>query len=569
MEVNMLPYRLRLIFSAAAVLLSACGGSSTDTQPEVAAAPQRIRLASTVITGTAAGTGLTAAQASRFLAQATFGPTPQEISDLTGGTPEAWITNQFAVPQQLHRGYIDAAGTNVDIEKFYESFWGQAVTGKDQLRQRVAFALSEIYVISNQEGGVAAYPRGVASYYDMLGRNAFGNFRQLLQDVALHPMMGIYLSHLHNRKERGNTVPDQNFAREVMQLFSIGLYQLNADGTVKTSNGKPLETYSRADVEALSRVFTGWSWAGPDKAKERFYGAVADANRDWQPMQQYADFHSDTAKNFLGASTNGSGEADLKVALDTLFNHPNVGPFIGRQLIQRLVTSNPSPAYVSRVAAAFANNGSGVRGDMQAVLRAILLDTEARQLSSGTAAAQKVREPALRLGNWMRAFSVHSASGKFRMYTLDGSVGVTPLWSPTVFNFYRPGYTPPNTAIASAGMVAPEMQITDEATVANYLNSMQSIIAYGVGYDRDVFSDYLPEVALAATPDALVERINLLLLNGAMSTVLRSQIVAAVTSVPQVAPNASNYLSVVTAQKYRVYLAIYLAMVSPEYLVQK
>ena len=263
-------------------------------------------------------------------------------------------------------------------------------------------------------------------------------------------------------------------------------------------------------------------------------------------------------------------EGDLKIALDTLFNHPNVGPFIGRQLIQRLVTSNPSPQYVARVAAAFANNGSGVRGDMKAVIKAILLDPEARaDVDPATPNAGKLREPVVRLANWMRAFHATSASGRFLLGSLDDpltQLGQTPMRSPSVFNFYRPGYVPPNTSIAAAGLVSPEMQITAETSVVGYLNFMRDVIPNGTGSSRDVKPDYTNELALADTPDKLVDRVNLLLMGNQMSAALRSQIIAAVSSV---AISATNATSATAARKNRVSLAIFLAMASPEYIVQK
>lgn len=520
-------------------------------------------------------------QASRFLARATFGPNMAAIDALAASDSDAWFTAQFSKPQTLHRKYIDgmlaaqaAGGQRVGFTGVYETFWQQGIRGDDQLRQRMAFALSEIFVISMQNDAVQPQVRGVASYYDMLGQRAFGNFRDLLEGVALHPMMGLYLSHLRNQKESATRTPDENFAREVMQLFSIGLYQLNADGSLKLSGGKPIETYTHDDVAGLARVFTGWSWAGPDQSSTRFYGGTPDPDRDWQPMQNYAAFHSSGEKRFLGKSISGatSGQADLKVALDTLFNHPNAGPFFGRQLIQRLVSSNPSPAYIGRVAAAFANNGSGVRGDMQAVIRAVLLDPEALAPAGTTLRTGKLREPLLRLANWMRAFDVKPASGPYSIYYLDdplSGLGQSPLNPSSVFSFFRPSYVPPNSALASAGLVAPELQITAEPSVTGYLNFMQEAVNNGVGEARVVKPDYTRELALAANPGALLDRIDLLLTHGSMPTRLRGQITTAVNGIAIPAATASNATQVATAQANRVKLAIFLTMASPAYLVQK
>jgi uncharacterized protein (DUF1800 family) len=521
------------------------------------------------------------AQASRFLSQASFGARKADITQLTNSGLSNWLNQQFSLPQKLHRNYMDSTATTLakglaDLNQnhFFESFWQQAVNGEDQLRQRMTFALSQIFVVSFQDSTVANYPRGVASYYDTLGTHAFGNFRQLLEAVSLHPMMGLYLTSLRNQKESGTQVPDENYAREVMQLLTIGLYKLNPDGTYVVNNGKPVETYSNTDITGLAKVFTGWSWAGPDKSNTRFFGGNADANRDWLPMQSYPNYHSTSEKNFLGSTiatqSPANPELSLKMALDTLFNHPNVGPFFCKQLIQRLVSSNPSPQYVARVAAAFANNGQGVRGDMRAVIKAIYIDVEARNDPAlSNAGLGKLREPVLRLAQWMRTFNAKSTSGFFRMSSLDdplSSLGQTPMRSPSVFNFYRPGYVPPNSTIATAGLVAPELQITGETSVVGYLNFMRDVIPNGTGSSRDIKADYSSLIGLANTPDLLLNEIDLLLMSGQMSGSLRNQILSAINSVtiPSSPANSAD-----TARLNRVYLSIFLAMASSEYLVQK
>ncbi|MFZ2161268.1 MAG: DUF1800 domain-containing protein [Sideroxyarcus sp.] len=526
-------------------LLTACGGGDTTSTSSDIAHP-------------------TLAEASRLLTQATFGPTLAEINRLSDMGTSAWFNEQFAKPQTLHLVYMNAAtplvGEDLSEDQFFESFWQQAVKGDDQLRQRVAFALSQIFVVSFQNSTLAYNPRGVASYYDLLGIYAFRNFRDLLQAVTLHPMMGNYLNALGNEKTDGAQVPNENYAREIMQLFTIGLRQLNADGTDTTTPAT--ETYTSADIKGLAKVFTGWSWAGPDKSSNRFYGwQLRDPNRDWLPMQNYPNFHETLPKSFLGVTipANTSGEASLKIALDTLFNHPNVGPFIGRELIQRLVTSNPSPAYVGRVAAAFANNGQGVRGDMKAVIIAVLLDSEARTVPTGNTAG-KIREPVIRLSNWMRAFHATSSSGRFQMGTHDDplwGLAQTPMRSPSVFNFFRPEYVPPNSNISAANRFSPEMQITEEMSVTGYLNFMRDAIQNGTGMSNDIRADYTAELALVGTPEILVDRVNLLLMQNQMSATLRSQILTAINSNPS--NSAIN----------KVYLAIFLTMASPEYIVQK
>jgi uncharacterized protein (DUF1800 family) len=344
-----------------------------------------------------------------------------------------------------------------------------------------------------------------------------------------------------------------------MQLFTIGLRQLNQDGTDTTVPATA--TYNSDDIRGLAQVFTGWSWAGPDRSWTRFFGGISDENRDWLPMQNYSAFNETLPKTFLGITipANTSGEASLKIALDTLFNHPNVGPFIGRELIQRLVTSNPSPAYVGRVAAAFANNGQGVRGDMKAVIVAVLLDPEARAIPTSNTAG-KLREPVIRLANWMRAFHAYSSSGRFQMGSTDDplwGLAQTPMRAPSVFNFFRPEYVPPNTSIALANKLSPEMQITEEMSVTGYLNFMHYAIPNGTGISNDIKADYTAVLAQAATPDKLVDYINLLLMQNQMSATLRNQILTAINSNPDNTP------------LNRVYIAIFLTMASPEYIVQK
>lgn len=551
------------------LLLCACGGGKGGSSaPEVSVAGEKVN----------------EQEASRFLAQASFGANEKSINDVVSTNVETWIERQFNKPQTLHLSYVDALKAESATEnerQFFESFWGQAIAGDDQLRQRVAFALSQIYVVSFN-GTLASKSRTIASYYDMLGRNAFGNARTLLEDVSLHPAMGRYLSHLKNQKEDTSKgrMPDENYARELMQLFTIGLYELNLDGSVKLgSNNKPIETYSNDDITGLAKVFTGWSYAGADKSNTRFAGGNADPNRDVLPMQSYPQYHSTSAKSFLGvtigAQSSADPEASLKVALDTLFNHPNFPPFLSKQLIQRLVTSNPSPAYVERVATVFKSNSAGVRGDMKSVIRAILLDSEARNASMAqNASFGKVREPILRLAHWARAFAATSPSGRYAINNTDSetsSIGQSPMRSPSVFNYYRPAYVPPNSSVADHNLVAPEMQISNESSVAAYVNTMQSVIPNGLSMTTGITDDRLKAnydnlIALTDNPALLVDKLNLWLMANAMTSATRTQIINAVSAVTISSTNAT---SAANARKNRVYLAILLAMACPEYLVQK
>jgi uncharacterized protein (DUF1800 family) len=573
--------------------LAACGGGdgSSATQSAADAGGNARALSATetaLISPAATPTALVSkAQASRFLTQATFGPSAEQIDRVVALGYAGWLDEQFNTPASLH---VPAVGYFADpispkflgVYPIQSSFWKQAATAPDALRQRVMFALSEIFVISVNDLAVLEYPRGVAAYMDMLAGNAFGNYRQLIEGVALHPMMGIYLSHRGNRKEDPavGRIPDENFAREVMQLFSIGVDELNADGTPKRdSAGRTIDTYGNDDVMGLAKVFTGWSWYATEPTDEYFFAEqpiplffspYSHPERDLRPMRLYPQFHSSSAKRFLGVNipANTDGTTSVRIALDRLAAHPNMCPFIGRQLIQRLITSNPSKAYVARVSDACSNNGSGVRGDLKAMLRAILLDNEARTDSSPnekrSPGTGKLREPILRVTAWMRAFNVQSRSGAWAYYFASdpvNSVGQAPLQSPSVFNFFRPGYVPPRSETGAAGRVAPEMQIVGETTVASWINVAESFTSpFGAGFLFDLVPDYTTEIALAGDPNALVERLNLLLGAGTMSAASKALIREAIVSVPE---NSFNW------RDNRARLAVVMALASPDFIVQK
>ena len=529
----------------------------------------------------------------RLLQQATFGPTAASIDALASTTNAAWIDQQIALPwapsfvpyveskYALGDAYrpVSSIGTSYNRNWPAYRFWATAANATDQLRHRVGFALHEIFVVSLADSGVERHNRAYANYLDQLNKHAFGNFRQLIEEVALSPVMGIYLSHIRNQKEDPVTgrLPDENFARELMQLFTIGLHELNPDGTVKLgSDGKPIETYSNADVMALAKVFTGYSWGLPDNelTAHNFrwgrvdYTTANDRRIDLQRMKNYPGQHSTAEKRLFAGKpwavtipANGTADGDLRIALDTLFNHPNVGPFIGRQLIQRLVTSHPSPAYVGRVAAAFNNNGRGVRGDMAAVVRAILLDPEAR---SAPPAAAKLREPALRVTHWMRAFGATSAT---REYTLNDLEGLSQrVYFPTsVFSYFRPGYVPAGTALATASATAPEFQIVNEGSTAAWVNLARSMAGSGIGWTGsapELVSPMTTPIALVSTGDvnALIEHLNLLLFAGTMSAELKFDILDAVGGVGGSDANSNAY---------RARIALFMALASPEYLVQR
>lgn len=480
----------------------------------------------------------------RFLTQSTFGPTQAEIDAMVasitttyGGDRiaayDAWIDTQLAYDQTKLEDYVRAVnrrdwslrGLDVTAPNsasypanngIRHGWWLNSLKSRDQLRQRFAFATSEIFVVSGMDFIIFLQKYGASNYYDMLGSYATGNFRDLLESVSKHPIMGQYLSSLKNQKAvfdaQGNALvsPDENYAREIMQLFSIGLVQRRMDGAVQVNGtGIPLQTYDNDDIQNLARVFTGWSFGKTIGTPETGYPAVDNTNfflsvnskaqgfysYAWtHPMKNFSAYHDTAQKTVLGTNIAAGldGEADLDAAHDILFNHPSTAPFISRLLIQRFVTSNPSPGYIYRVAKKFENNGSGVRGDMKAVIKAILLDYEARTLSvaSGNTFG-KQKEPMIRFAQAIRSFDGHSQLplGNLSSYgypagQLDNfPAGTThycfndskkelvqsPQLSPSVFNWFLPDYSPSG-PVAEAGLVAPEMQITTETSVIAAIN---------------------------------------------------------------------------------------------------
>jgi uncharacterized protein (DUF1800 family) len=512
---------------------------------------------------------ITAVESSRLMAQATFGADRAEIDRAADIGINAWLDEQFAMPRtQSHVDWLRAQGVEVFDNRFASqqidySLWRKFLSSPDQLRQRMVYALSQIFVVST-DAMDGYWPQfSLASYVDLLETHAFGNFRTLLEAVTLSPAMGDYLSMRGSRKaDTQGRQPDENYAREVMQLFTIGLVQLNADGTPRLTNGRTTDTYVQADVTGLSRVFTGWDRVPAGSEIEQ------SAQQLLAPMVNTAARHEDGSKVFLGTTiaAGTTGTNSLRSALDVLFNHANVGPHIGRQLIQRLVTSNPSPAYVASVSAAFADNGSGVRGDLKAVLRAVLTHAEARQVNTARADSGygKLREPVLRFTQWARASKANSASGQWKLGSLSdpaSRLGQSPLRSPSVFNFYRPGYVPPNTSIATASRVAPEFQITTESSVAGYLNFMQNAISTTSGVNgTDILPNYSVWLALAGNPPALADEANLVLAAGQLPAARVNLIQGAIAAMPSTSD---------TDKRRRVQAALLLTLAAPDYLVMK
>lgn len=514
-----------------------------------------------------------ARDAARFLAQATFGTRSRDIQGVQAKGYDGWLSEQFNLPPSSHLAYLDqatAGKTNIYQQEMMESFWKQAVTGPDQLRQRVVFALSQIFVVSfnsNLEGE----PFALAGYMDLLGRNAFGNFRQLLEEITLSPAMGRYLDHLQNDKEDPATGrnPNENYAREVLQLFSIGLYQLHPDGSLKLdAQGLPIETYDQNVVKGFAHVFTGWSYGAirPTEQNWLYPPIYNNGTQHWRvPMQSWASHHSTVSKTLLGGAVlpaNQTPQKDLSDALDNIFNHSNVGPFLSRQLIQRLVTSNPSPGYVYRVAQRFNDNGSGVRGDLKAVIRAILLDYEARSLDViGNQGYGKMREPILRFANLLRTFNYSCPCGTFPVYWMDSpeyALAQNPLRSPTVFNFYEPGYSHPG-HIAAAGLKSPEFQITNDTSVIGISTFFHYVVREGFKWEqgKPLTPDYSLFTPLASNPAQLIDQLDLLLTSGGMSGKLRASLVNEITKMP-----SNDSLA-------RVTTAVHLILTSPDYVIQK
>ena len=490
-----------------------------------------------------------------------------------------WLDEQFTLPASGTRwDFLVAAGLNDISYKnsqagFDAAAWAKLLSAPNTLRQRITLALSEIFVVAIDGlvgGGWKAF--AAATHLDTLEANAFGNHRSLLQQVSLSAPMGMYLTYRASAKANAasGALPDENYARELMQLFTIGLVELNLDGTPKLVNGKPADTYGLDDITGLARVFTGWDFDLAGVA-----GAAGTATPDFvrRPMTQVASRYETGAKTFLRSTIAAGTDAQtsLKTALDTIFAHANVAPFFSRQLIQRLVTSNPSPAYVARVAAVFANDGSGVgggaasRGNLRAVVRALLLDDEARNVGTAAGTANspsfgKLREPMLRFTGWARAYSVASPSGAWAVgNTSDPAKGLaqSPLRSPSVFNFFRPGYVPPNSPLGTAALVAPEFQIANESSVVGCINFMQRAVASQVG---DLTPDYTSLLALADDASALIAEINLVLAANQLSVATA----ATLTSAVQTLPAGTDAL-----RRTRINAALVLVLAAPEYIVQK
>ncbi len=535
--------------------LAACGGGGGSDSSASAPAPTPMPSAPT------------STEAARFLAQASMGADRAQIARVKSLGYAGWLDEQFALPTSSSRwdllvaaGFSDITYKNSEAG-FDRVAWNKLITAPDMLRQRVTLALSEIYVTAI-DGLVGGGWRQFAasSYFDLLEAGAFGSHRSLMQQISLSAPMGEYLTFRASAKADpvSGALPDENYAREVMQLFTIGLVLLNADGTPKLANGATTDTYGLADITGLARVFTGWDF---DLAGLTGSAATATPEFMRRPMTQVARRYETGAKTFLGTTIPAGTAAmqSLTMALDTITAHPNIAPFLARQLIQRLITSNPSPAYIARIAAVFNDDGSGVRGNLKAVVRALLLDTEARTPNASTSHG-KLREPMLRFVAWARAYGVTSPSGAWAVGdTSDAAKGLgqSPLRSPTVFNFFRPGYVPPNSALGSAALVAPEFQIANESSVIGFVNFMQRAVAGSVG---DLTPDYSTLNPIADNATALVAEINLVLAANQLSAATASTIATAVATMAS---------GTDTTRRARINATLVLVLSAPEFIVQK
>lgn len=538
-----------MLISVSLFLLSACSGggdssSSTPTAPAPSTpAPTTPSTPTPVppLVPPPTETDISVAEGARFLRQASFGLADGDVEALQAIGYEAWIDAQITAPassQLLHLVSLPEPENNFEGQSNrLEAFFLHALKNDDQLRQRMAFALSEIMVVSD-DGILFNAPGGLASYYDMLSSFAFGNFRELMEAVTLHPAMGVYLSMLGNEKPdlARNIRPDENYARELLQLFTIGLVELNLDGTPRLdTNGQMIPTFNQSIVEGFAHVNTGWTFAGsPSFSNPRFNFVM--------PMQAFADFHDSGEKRLLNGVVLPAGqtpEQDLEDALDNIFQHSNIAPFVSRRLIQRFTSANPSPAYVERVATIFNDNGSGARGDLGAVVKAILLDQEARSASVGGEGGKLV-EPLLRLVALWRAFDAAAADGRYWYPQPNIAFAQAPLRSPSVFNFFSPDYAPAG-ELSSLGLVSPEMQITNETTTASVNNFLSFSIyirnssATNLN-ERAIKINIAPYLILASDTDKLIERIAEKLLGGVISDELRAQAVTMINTIPQDQP---------------------------------
>jgi uncharacterized protein (DUF1800 family) len=579
--------------TSSALATAACGGGGSSTTPNAPISQPPTPTPSPSPTPTPSLQGVTASQraAARALLRVTFGLNPSLIDEVEKDGFATWLDKQLVAPNDASSAdffssrKLDDIDTNAHFRNelnFDSMIWCQLLTQGNEVRKRMAIALSQIFVVSMVGLNLPWRPQAVGAYWDILNTHAFGRFRDLLEAVTLSPAMGAYLNMRGNQVSDPITgrVPDENYAREIMQLFSIGLIELNIDGSPRLHNGAPIETYSNADVEGLAKVFTGWDldYSGVTEYPSPIPGpAVPDVKlvrqamtsepSRWSPPQMRST-HSLEEKRFLDTVIPaGTGAVQsLKQALDVIAAHPNVAPFISKQLIQRLVTSNPSPAYIERIATVFNNNGNGARGDLGAVFRAIILDPEANDPSTvQNPFFGKLREPMLRFTQWGRTFGARSASGAWKIRDLspDYLLNQAPFRSPSVFNFYRPEYVPPRSQALANKMVAPEFQIANDTTVASYVNFISQTLENNVYWYDDIEAQYDYYLEIANDSKNLIDKLDLVLTGGQLSEFTRSTVLSVIEAVKLASLNDQN------GRLQRVRYAITLIMCSTDYLVQK
>lgn len=515
---------------------------------------------------------ITPEHAVRFLNQSTFGANQTSIDELIElGSYERWIDDQFARPASLTLPFTQENSNGSDTYARHSVWWTNAISGEDQLRQRLAFALSEIFVVSDRDYELANQQYGISHFYDMLGSYASGNFFDLLHAVALHPVMGTYLGHVRNEPAdpKRNVRPDENFARELLQLFTIGLTELNLDGSPVLNNEQAVPAYDEQTVAELARVFTGWNFA-----ESRFWDDTSVPGDPFVvPMTGWADHHDHGAKEILGHHALPQGltpDEDARRSLTIIFEHPNVGPFIGKALIQRFVTSNPPPVYVKRVAEVFEDNGHGIRGDLVAVTKAILLDPYAHNgHANDPTRFGKMKEPMLRLTQLWRAFDAQpgqDADGVHATYArpvrfLDDVLGQAPMRSRSVFNFFQPHHPLQH----GSKLVSPELQILADIEVATTNNMLFDAIQVDHNRDdsenrRNVTKVQIDrEIKLAEDPRALLDHLDLILTARTLPAAFIDVVIDHISTFPGDAEGLTN----------RAVDAMYAVVGSPFHLVQK
>ncbi len=493
--------------------------------------------------------------AARLLDQATFGPTSADIQHVQSIGLDSYITEQFKTPDTPLANIPTplpavCLASNTPIVCEESEWWQVALTGQDQLRQRVAFALSQIFVISSNSVNATT----ITYYHNMLAQDAFSNFSTIMHDVSLSPGMGAYLNMLNSAKAPAGEIASENYPRELMQLFTLGLDLLNQDGTLQLdSNGNPIPTYTEAQVQAFARAYTGWTYATASGGSPSAY-PNRTANY-FAPMAAVESQHDETSKTLLNGTVLPAGqtaEEDFDGALRNIFNHPNVAPFVCKQLIQHLVKSNPSPGYVSRVAAVFASDGNGVRGDMQAVIRAILEDPEARAGdTSPPDDGGHLREPILWITNYLRAVGFTNSDANGSYYSLSNysnNLSQRPYRSSSVFNFFPPSYV-----IAQTTLNAPEFELENTASAVVRLSLADTMVNNKVaGFSTDLSATGTLGKLAAASPSSLVDTLSTMFMHGQMSADMRTQILKAISGLS-------------TAQQVRV--AVYLVITSSQYKI--